>query len=71
MLEQRIENSYCTLQEKEDYRKGICPADEQGLVTYDELSDQYKGDSECCVSRAVLQLNRARGGAGALDLLFI
>ena len=67
-IERRIENSSCSLQEKEDYRNGICLPDEKGILTDEMFSDQYKGsigDSECCVSRAILQGHRAGAGAGA------
>ena len=70
-IERRIENSSCSLQEKEDYRNGICLVDEKGILTDEMFSDQYKGsigDSECCVSRVILQGHRA--GAGAFVLLF-
>ena len=72
-IEKRIEDSGCTLQEKEDYRNGICRVDEKGILTDEMFSDQYKGsigDSECCVSRVILQGHRAGAGAGAFVLLF-
>jgi len=72
-IERRIENSSCSLQEKEDYRNGICLVDEKGILTDEMFSDQYKGsigDSECCVSRVILQGHRAGAGAGAFVLLF-
>ena len=47
-LEAVIEGAYCTIQEKEDFRNGICTPDERGIG----------GDNECCISRDILNIHR-------------